>query len=121
MNKTQLPVFSVLFTYMTVCFIIVPSAAPGNFNVTSTSSLSLDVSWEAIPEGKQQGELLGYVVYYKIKGSSVERNETVGQDKSTLTLARLQYKIYVVRVAGYTAVGVGKSTPELNKIPNDGG
>jgi len=107
--------------YMIVRFTIVPSAAPGNFNVTSTSSLSLDVSWDAIPEEQQQGLLLGYVVYYKIKGSSVEQNKTVGPAQSILKLTGLQYKIYVVRVAGYTAVGLGKSTTELNKIPNDGG
>jgi hypothetical protein len=38
-----------------------------------------------------------------------------------LEITGLEYKIYVVRVAGYTAVGVGKSTAELNKIPNEGG
>ena len=116
-----MPLVSLLFMYVTVCFTIVPSAAPGNFRVISTSSLSLDVSWDAIPEGQQQGKLLGYVVFYKINGSSVEQNETVGQAKLILKLTGLQYKVYVVRVAGYTAVGVGKSTPAFSKIPSDGG
>lgn len=121
MNKTQLPVVSLLFIYVTVCFTIVPSAAPGNFRVTSTSSLSLDVSWDAIPEDQQQGKLLGYHVYYKIKGSAVEENRTVAPSQLALKLRELEYKVYSVRVAGYTAVGVGKSTDVQNKIPKEGG
>ena len=121
MNKTQLPVVSLLFIYVTVYFTIVPSAAPGNFRVTSTSSLSLDVSWDAIPEDQQQGKLLGYHVYYKIKGSAVEESKTVVSSKFALKLQDLEFKIYAVRVAGYTAVGVGNSTAVQNKIPKEGG
>ena len=102
-------------------FLIVPSAAPGNFKVTSTSSLSLDVSWDAIPEKQQQGKLLGYFVYYKIQGSAVEQNKTVGPAQLTYKLTGLEFKKYVVRVAGYTAVGVGTSTAERNEMPNEGG
>ena len=102
-------------------FLIVPSAAPGNLKVTSTSSLSLDVSWDAIPEKQQQGKLLGYYVYYKIQGSAVEQNKTVGPAQLTYKLTGLEFKRYVVRVAGYTAVGVGTSTAERNEIPNEGG
>ena len=106
---------------MIVCFTIVPSAAPGSFTVTSTSSLSLDVSWDAIPVEKQHGKLLGYHVYYKVKDSASEQNKTVGTTQLTLKLTELEFRIYVVRVAGYTAVGVGKSTAELNRTPNEGG
>ena len=70
---------------------------------------------------QQQGKLLGYYVYYKTQGSAAEENRTVGPAKSSLKLTQLEYKNYIVRVAGYTAVGVGKSTAEQNKIPNEGG
>jgi len=121
MNKTQLPVFSLLFMYVSICFTIVPSAAPGNFSVTSTSSLSLDVSWDAIPREQQQGKLLGYRVYYKIKSSAIEQNKTVASSQLAFKLRNLEYKVYSVRVAGYTAVGVGKSTDVQNRIPKEGG
>jgi len=107
--------------YVTLCFTIVPSAAPGNFRVTSTSSLSLDVSWDAIPEEKQQGKLLGYHVYYKIKGSAVEQSKTVVSTQLALKLQDLEFATYVVRVAGYTAVGVGNSTAVQEKKPKEGG
>ena len=60
-------------------------------------------------------------MYYKIKGSAAEQNQTVGPAQLALKLTGLEYTIYTVRVAGYTAVGVGKSTAEQNKIPNEGG
>ena len=64
---------------------------------------------------------MGYYVYYKINGSAAEQNKTVGPAEVTCKLTRLEYKIYAVRVAGYTAIGVGKSTTERNEIPNEGG
>jgi len=60
-------------------------------------------------------------VYYKIKGSAAEQNRTVRPAQLALKLTGLEFKIYTVRVAGYTAVGVGISTAEQNKIPNEGG
>ncbi len=87
----------------------------------SSSSLSLDVSWDAIPPEKQQGVLLGYYVYYKIQGNATEQKRSVGQNELTYKLTGLEFKTYVVRVAGYTAVGVGTFTTALSKIPNEGG
>ncbi|KAL9973661.1 hypothetical protein ACROYT_G020143 [Oculina patagonica] len=98
----------------------VPSASPGNFKLDSSSSLSLDVSWDAIPPEQQQGVLLGYHVYYKLQGIATELKKSVEPKQLTYKLTGLEHKIYVVRVAGYTAVGVGISTTTLSKIPNEG-
>ena len=73
------------------------------------------------PCGEPARKLLGYHVYYKVKDSAAEQNKTVGTTQLTLKLTGLEFRIYVVRVAGYTAVGVGKSTAELNRTPNEGG
>ena len=98
----------------------VPSAAPGNFTLVSNSPLSLDISWDAIPALKQLGKLLGYYVFYKMEGSTAEHNKTVGPDQLSYNLTGLQYVNYSVRVAGYTAAGVGKSTLSLIKRPMAG-
>ena len=98
-----------------------PATAPGNFKVSSSSSLSLDISWDAIPAKEQNGELLGYYIYYKVKGSAVEYNKTVGPDKLSDKLTELEFTTYVVRMAGYTVAGVGSSTKDVSIQPNEGG
>ena len=99
----------------------VPSAAPGNFKLGSSSSLSLDASWDAIPVKQQQGKLLGYRVYYMKNGSGTERNMSVESNQLSYKITGLEFASYSVKVAGYTAVGEGKFTESLIKVPNDGG
>ena len=99
----------------------VPSAAPGNFILDSSSALSLDVKWNAIPLNQQHGKLLGYRIYYKKEGSGTEKTVTVGPDQFTYTITSLEFANYSARIAGYTAVGVGKFSATLIKVPNEGG
>ena len=113
-----------LFFLMTVALVWLfsaPTAAPGNFKVSSSSSLSLDISWDAIPAKERNGELLGYFIYYKVNGSAVEYNKTVGPDKLSDKLTELEFTTYVVRMAGYTVAGVGLSTKAVSIQPNEGG
>ena len=64
---------------------------------------------------------MGYHVHYKIQGSVTEEKKTVGADQLSLKLTQLDYKGYIVRAAGYTAVGVGNYTAEQSEIPKEGG
>ena len=118
-----LDVVALLFGDSCTCLIIfkAPATAPGNFKVSSSSSLSLDISWDAIPAKERNGELLGYFIYYKVNGSAVEYNKTVGPDKLSDKLTELEFTTYVVRMAGYTVAGVGLSTKAVSIQPNEGG
>ena len=112
--------------YADVCFFnficnTVPSAAPGNLKLGSSSSLSLDVSWDAIPVKQQQGNLLGYRINYTKEGSGNEQSVTVGPDQLSYTIKGLEFASYSVKVAGYTVVGVGIFTSSLKQTPNEGG
>ena len=107
--------------WLYVCSISVPSAAPANFILSSSSQLSLTASWDAIPVKQQQGKLLGYQVFYKKEGHGNEQNGTVGPDQLNYTIIDLEFASYSVRVAGFTAVGIGNSTVVQTKTPNEGG
>ena len=110
-----------LVTFCTCLFIFkAPSAAPRNFQVNSSSSLALDISWGAIPIEKRNGKLLGYYIYYRVDGSAVEYNKTVGPDKLSDQLTGLEFTTYVIRIAGYTAAGVGLSTRSMSQQPKAG-
>ena len=79
------------------------------------------MSWDAIPVKQQQGNLLGYRINYTKEGSGNEQSVTVGPDQLSYTIIGLEFASYSVKVAGYTAVGVGIFTAPLKKIPNEGG
>ncbi|KAM7435431.1 hypothetical protein ABFA07_014659 [Porites harrisoni] len=98
----------------------VPSAAPANFILSSSYPLSLTASWDAIPVKQQQGKLLGYQVFYKKEGHGNEQNGTVGPDQLNYNITDLEFASYSVRVAGFTAVGIGNSTVVQTKTPNEG-
>ena len=112
-----------MFFFFLISFVIrtVPSAAPGNFKLGSSSPLSLDVSWDAIPVNQQEGNLLGYRINYTKDRSGNEQSVTVGPDQLSYTIKGLEFARYSVKVAGYTVVGVGIFTASLTKIPNEGG
>ena len=89
--------------------------------MSSSDPLSLTASWDAIPVKQQQGKLLGYQVFYTKDGPGNERNGSVGPDQFSYTIKDLEFATYSVRVAGFTAVGIGNSTVVLTKTPNEGG
>ena len=98
-----------------------PSVAPGNFKLDSSSSLSLDVSWHAIPAKQQQGKLLGYRIEYIKNGSGVHHTKDVGPNQYSYKIEKLYFANYSVKVAGYTGAGVGKFTEPKSRFPNEGG
>lgn len=96
-----------------VSLLPVPTRAPTNVKVVSSTPSSIKVSWGPIPEDYRKGVILGYVVFYREQGSMPwsERDVSVvyWQELTGLTSG----KSYLVRVAGYTKMGRGaKSGPK---------
>ena len=98
-----------------------PSVAPSNFKLNSERSLTLEVTWNAIPEKQQRGKLLGYRINYTNERSGVENIIDVGPDKSVYTITGLEFASYAVKLAGYTGAGVGRFTDILKRFPLEGG
>ncbi|XP_067041211.1 receptor-type tyrosine-protein phosphatase S-like isoform X4 [Acropora muricata] len=98
----------------------VPSVAPSNFKLNSERSLTLEVTWNAIPEKQQRGKLLGYRINYTNERSGVENITDVGPDKIVYTITGLEFASYAVKLAGYTGAGVGIFTDILKRFPLEG-
>lgn len=85
----------------------VPSKPPTNVKVVSSTLSSIKVSWGPIPKDGRNGNILGYVVFYRedTSGSWSERDVSLVYAKELTGLT--SGKLYSVRVAGYTKIGRG--------------
>ncbi|XP_078343113.1 uncharacterized protein LOC144628876 isoform X2 [Oculina patagonica] len=95
----------------------VPSQPPPNSVIKSTSTSTIDVSWEPISQAFVHGILLGYEVRYaKDDGSSPLTWETVTLDANTLgvVLSDLEYFTrYKVVVCARTSKGCGEEYSDI--------
>ena len=87
--------------------------------MSSTSSIT--INWDPIPDGDKNGILLGYqVVYRMIRVSNTEtsdekENETsVGPTEQRVTLTQLSsFAKFSVKVGAFTRIGVGPFSETL--------
>ena len=54
-------------------------------------------------------------------GPGSERTASVGPDQLSYKIRLLEFATYSVRVAGFTAAGVGNFSVVLTKTPSEGG
>jgi len=95
--------------------ILVPTHAPVNVTAAAVTSSSILVRWQAIPQEDRNGKLLGYVVFYRRHNT---RRWKTTELKNPLIF---QYHMnglsrgdsYVIAVAGYTKIGVGKKSDSV--------
>ena len=98
-----------LFQSITLSYLLisVPSRAPVNLHGHNSSSTSLFVAWEPLPQDHVNGILLGYKVRYRKHGY----NHTSEKNTSTnrfITLETLEkFTAYDVEVLAFTCVGDG--------------
>ena len=103
---------------------LVPSQPPPSSVVKSTSTSTIDVSWEPISQPYVHGILLGYEVRCAIDdGSSPLTWETVTLDANTIgvVLNDLEYfRRYKVVVCARTSKGCGKEYTDIAYTFGDG-
>ena len=102
---------------------LVPSSAPPNITTLANSSTALDLLWQPVIVGDQNGIILGYrVSLFDADGSSL-RNETV------MNFNQLSYQFqglevwtnYSVKMCAFTSKGNGPYSARLPARTGEGG
>lgn len=92
-----------------------------NLRAHNTSSTSLFVTWEFLPNDRVNGILLGYKLLYKKYGPTnvSEQNATTTMNFTVLTGLE-KFTIYDVKVLAFTRVGDGPEAVVTETTDEDG-
>nr|XP_033817053.1 protein sidekick-2 isoform X2 [Geotrypetes seraphini] len=95
----------------------VPSSGPTNVSALATTSSSILVRWNEVPEPDRNGLILGHKVVYKEKNSDSLPQFWVAEGNSSRSaqLVNLgKYVLYEIQVLAFTRIGDGiSSTPSI--------
>ncbi|XP_030646363.1 LOW QUALITY PROTEIN: protein sidekick-1 [Chanos chanos] len=101
----------------------VPSGSPENVTAEAMSSTRILVTWGPVPEQEQNGNILGYKVFYKEKDSGSEPQVHVVKGnltQSALLRGLRKYVQYEIRVLAFTRIGDGElSNPAVLERTKD--
>ena len=88
---------------------LAPTLSPASVTARNTSSTSLLVEWQRIPEISRHGVILGYAINYTDLVFNTRLTVTKNNWGSLqITLDTLdKYRYYKIDIAGYTKKGVG--------------
>ena len=87
-------------------YFLEPSAPPANVKGNNSSSTSILVQWDEVPENDKNGIIKGYNVTYKDWRTGVEKTQTV--DASQVELKGLnEFTKYNISVLAFTVKGGG--------------
>ena len=101
---------------------LVPGAAPSNVRATFTSSTSILVQWDEVPEDKQHGRIQYYTVIWKrIPWGVPQVTEDVDASMQQFELTNLvKYTEYSIQVLAATTIGKGPhSNPIVTRTDED--
>ena len=98
-----------------------PSQAPVNLRAHNTSSTSLFVTWEPVPNDHVNGILLGFKLFYKKYGpnNASTQNATTTMNFTVLTGLE-KFTIYEVKVLAFTRLGDGPEAAVAATTDEDG-
>jgi len=93
----------------------VPTGEPRDLKIKSVSSTEVTIEWKAPFQNQQNGDLLGYKIYYQTNSSSShtseEELEVVPAWTTSHTLYFLEmFSKYSIRMAAFNPAGDGPST-----------
>ncbi|CAG7730812.1 unnamed protein product, partial [Allacma fusca] len=92
----------------------VPTGEPREVIARALSSTEIQIKWKPPYQNQQNGELLGYKIFYRSNSSEEEELEVVPAWCSTHILLFLDmYYWYTVRVAAFNPAGDGPVSPGL--------
>ena len=87
-----------------------PTSPPANIIFSSVETRSINISWDEVPDSRQNGPITGYLLYYTNTTFSDTINITGGENRS-FTLTELRpYTNYTVTVSAYNDVGTGPTS-----------
>ena len=102
----------------------VPSQPPTAFQLTASSSSSITASWQLPPVFARHGNITGFKLFYKKKGSGGSVTTLSISDEATLsrTVSGLdKFTEYEFQVLAFTSDGDGpKSSAEVKRTMEDG-
>ena len=104
-------------------FSLVPSHTPPNINVQSTSSTTIDVSWQPIDQAYVHGILLGYEVRFaKDDGLPLlwESRHAQPSARKIVLSGLWYYSKYKIVVCAKTSKGCGKEYHAISYTWDDG-
>ena len=88
-------------------FCIEPSASPLNIRGHHSSSTSIVVQWNEVPQEHRNGEIQGYRVLYS-DPHGIEQKKTVHISTRKTSLTDLKNStVYTIKVLAFTSVGDG--------------
>ena len=91
----------------------VPTHPPTSFRYEFLSADSVKLWWDTTPEEHHNGHLIGYTIWYRAgcrdayASAEVRINVSLSEKSYTLT-GLLPAAKYDLRIAGYTAAGIGR-------------
>ncbi|XP_067118957.1 protein sidekick [Centruroides vittatus] len=100
----------------------VPTGEPQDISMEALSSTEIKVSWKPPLETKQNGDLLGYKIFYKpLNEEGSEEMEAVPATTKSFVLMDLKkYCVYNIQILGFNPAGDGpRSVPQKIRTKED--
>ena len=103
---SQYYVTSDYFIFLTFPSFPEPSAPPANVKGNNSSSTSILVEWDEVPENDKNGIIKGYNITYKDWRTGVEKTQTVDAPTRQIDLTGLnEFTKYNISVLAFTVKG----------------
>ena len=99
-----------IFLYCT----IVPSSAPINVTVVSSSARALNITWQPLPISDRNGIITSYkITYYSSRWMHGNTTQVNGSSTSAVLDSLIPFTSYNITISAATIIGFGPSSGEV--------